>query len=147
MAEYDLFHKQTMSIMTLLIETVLDEIEKVFDCECRSSHTDISSDRDQILDMNEKQHRLVRLFSFCRYFECFLIISKRQKDNLFIKFFLCVAFNFKVRKHFICLIKAFSVFNNISNPASSKTEHFGGEEVQMNLSLCVIICCRQSSQL
>ncbi len=75
MAEYDLFHKQTVSIMTLLIETVLDEIQKVFECECRPSHTDISSDRDPILDMSEKQRRLVRLFSFYRYFVCYLIIN------------------------------------------------------------------------
>ncbi len=74
MAEYDIFHKQTMSIMTLLIETVLDEIQNVF--ECRPSHTEISSDRDPILDMNEKQRRLVRLLSFCRYIVCYLIINK-----------------------------------------------------------------------
>ncbi|KAL1260757.1 hypothetical protein QQF64_008584 [Cirrhinus molitorella] len=47
--------------MTLLIETVLDEIQKVLDCECRSSHTENSSDRDAILDMNEKQRRLEKL--------------------------------------------------------------------------------------
>lgn len=79
MAEYDLFHKQTMSIMTLLIETVLDEIQRVFECECRPSHAEISnvSDRDPILEMNEKQRRLVRLFFlFCSYFVCYLIINK-----------------------------------------------------------------------
>lgn len=78
MAEYDLFQKQTMSIMTLLIETVLDEIQRVFECECRPSHAEISnvSDRDPILEMNEKQRRLVRLFLFCSYFVCYLIINK-----------------------------------------------------------------------
>lgn len=49
MVEYELFHKQTVSIMTLLSETARDEIQKVFDCECRPSHTEIGSDRESRL--------------------------------------------------------------------------------------------------
>lgn len=82
MAEYDIFHKQTMSIMTLLVETVLDEIQKVLECECRSSHTEISSDRDPILDMNEKQRRLVRLLSF-RYIGIYNVTDIFHADILY----------------------------------------------------------------
>lgn len=76
MAEYELFYKQTVSIMTLLTETVRDEVQKVFDCDCRPVLTDISCDRDAMLDMNENQRRLVPLFLFCMYFACYLIINK-----------------------------------------------------------------------
>lgn len=61
MVENELFRKQTLSIMTLLSETTRDEIQKVFDCELRPSHNEIGCDRDPILEMNEKQRRLVRL--------------------------------------------------------------------------------------
>lgn len=61
MVENELFRKQTLSIMTLLSETARDEIQKVFDCEFRPSHIEIGCDIDPILEMNEKQRRLVRL--------------------------------------------------------------------------------------
>lgn len=61
MVENELFRKQTLSIMTLLSETARDEIQKVFDCEFRPSHNEIGCDRGPILEMNEKQRRLVRL--------------------------------------------------------------------------------------
>lgn len=64
MVEYELFHTQTVSIMTLLSETARDEIQKVFDCEYRPSHTETVSDRES---------RLVSLFLFCRYSACCLI--------------------------------------------------------------------------
>jgi len=68
MVENELFRKQTLSIMTLLSETARDEIQKVFDCEFRPSQNEIDCDRDPILEMNEKQRRLVRLVSVLQIF-------------------------------------------------------------------------------
>lgn len=92
-----------MSVMMLLNETVRDEVHKVFDCECLFL-TDLSCDRGAILDINENRRRLVPLFLFCIYLFCMLFTYQQGivvicdlSDSLFLKFFLCVVFYFKVR--------------------------------------------------
>lgn len=58
MTEYQLFRKQTESIMTLLTETARDEIQKVFDCEKSASLTEI--DEDVPPEIHDRHLKIVR---------------------------------------------------------------------------------------
>lgn len=60
--EYELFRKQTESIMTLLTETARNEIEKLFECEKSSFLIDIHHDGDLRPALQERQLKIVRFF-------------------------------------------------------------------------------------